>query len=376
MASGYISKKYCNIAIVMLRCRQQNLKRRFSRGWKLLEFPECAFWDPIPGRQPEYFAKIPKHFFVNGVSFMQCVYYERDFPNGFEEKFVFSEQSPYTITVKNFLTEDVVPLHYAATIEILLCDQLCGEIVIEGKHYPLSGKQLFVIPPYTLHSNSVTPGEGTMYVFKVCFEQMDRYINISNFLALRQVTLSQLRYDCPEYDRVMGIVRQLIRHDGDLMQCLSLFIPLFHILSEHTVPEKRPAVDGGFKSTSLQEVVRWTHENYARKIAIEEVAGLTGYSKFYFCSRFKALTGVTYLNYLNTVRLSQACLLLRSGKSVQSVCQSCGFENTSYFIQLFRKKMNTTPYQYALQQRTDQSDDALVLPGSRPLPPDEIPIIR
>ena len=224
---------------------------------------------------------------------MQCVYYERDFPNGFEEKFVFSEQSPYAITVKNFLTEDVVPLHYAATIEILLCDQLCGEIVIEGKHYPLSGKQLFVIPPYTLHSNSVTPGEGTMYVFKVCFEQMDRYINISNFLALRQVTLSQLRYDCPEFDRVMDIVSQLIRYDGDLMRCLS-----------------------------------------------------------------------------------QTCLLLRSGKSVQSVCQSCGFENTSYFIQLFRKKMNTTPYQYALQQRTDQSEDALVLPGSRPLPPDEIPIIR
>lgn len=307
---------------------------------------------------------------------MQCVYYERDFPNGFEEKFFFSEQSPYAITVKNFLTEDVVPLHYAATIEILLCDQLCGEIVVEDKHYPLSGKQLFVIPPYTLHSNSVTPGEGTMYVFKVCFEQMDRYINISNFLALRQVTLSQLRYDCPEFDRVMDIVSQLIRYDGDLMRCLSLFIPLFHILSEHTVPEKRPAVDGGFKSASLQEVVRWTHENYARKIAIEEVAGLTGYSKFYFCSRFKALTGVTYLNYLNTVRLSQACLLLRSGKSVQSVCQSCGFENTSYFIQLFRKKMNTTPYQYALQQRTDQSDDALVLPGSRPLPPDEIPIIK
>ena len=330
--------------------------------------------DEGPG--PRRASYVLKSIFSDRGDFVHCVYYERDFPNGFEEKFVFSEQTPYTITVKNFLTEDIVPLHYAATIEILLCDELCGEIVIEEKHYPLSGRQLFVIPPYTLHSNAVTAGDGTMYVFKVCFEQMDRYINLSNCLALNNIALSQLRNDCPEYEAVMKIVNQLIRRDGDLMGCLSLFIPLFQILSRHTVPEKRPAVDGGFKSTSLQEVVRWTHENYARKIAIEEIAALTGYSKYYFCSRFKALTGVTYLNYLNTVRLSQACLLLRSGKSVQSVCQSCGFENTSYFIQLFRKKMNTTPYQYALQQRTDQSGDALVLPGRRPMPPDEISIIR
>lgn len=305
---------------------------------------------------------------------MQCVYYERDFPNGFEEKFVFSAQAPYSITVKKFLTEDIVPLHYAATIEILLCDGLCGEIVIDGKRHTFSGRQLFVIPPYTLHSNAILPGEGTMYVFKVSFDEMDRYLNVSNYLSLRNITLSQLRHDCPEYDGVARIIQELIAHDGDLMYCLTMIIPLFHILSRHLVPVPRLSANGGFKNTSLQEVVRWTHDNYAHKISIEEVAALTGYSKFYFCSRFKALTGMTYLNYLNSVRLSQACLLLRSGQSVQSVCQSCGFDNTSYFIQLFRRNMNMTPHQYAKQLRTDQPEDTLVIPGRRPMPPDEISI--
>lgn len=305
---------------------------------------------------------------------MQCVYYEGDFPNGFEEKFVFSAQIPYSIRVKRFLAEDIVPLHYAATIEILLCDQLCGEIVIDGKRYPFSGKQLFVIPPYTLHSNIIFPGDGTMYVFKISCEEMDRYLSISNCLSLNGVTLAQLQHDCPEYGQVMEIVQQLIAHDGDLMQCLTQFIPLFQILSRHTVTGQQSSAGGGFKNTSLQEVVRWTHENYARKIFIEEIAALTGYSKYYFCTRFKALTGITYLNYLNSVRLSQACLLLRTGRSVQSVCQSCGFENTSYFIQLFRKNMNMTPYQYAIQQRLDQPEDALLIPGSRPMPPDDIQI--
>ncbi len=303
---------------------------------------------------------------------MQCVYYERDFPNGFEEKFVFSAQRPYSITIKKFFAEDIVPLHYAATVEILLCDQLCGEIVIDGKRHLLSGQQLFVIPPYTLHSNAILPGDGTMYVFKVSLEEMDRYLNISNLLALKGITLSQLPHSCPEYGQVMEILQHLIAHDGDLMQCLTCFLPLFHLLSRRAVPGAHPSAAGGFKTTSLQEVVRWTHENYARKISIDEVAALTGYSKFYFCSRFKALTGITYLNYLNSVRLSQACLLLRSGSSVQSVCQSCGFENTSYFIQFFRKNMNMTPYQYALQQRTDRPEDSSQDADGKTMPPDEI----
>ncbi len=153
----------------------------------------------------------------------------------------------------------------------------------------------------------------------------------------------------------MDIVTALIRHDGDFGECLKQFLPLFLILSRHTVPEQTAgAINPQLKSASLQDLIHWTNENFSRKITIEEAAVLTGYSKFHFCSRFKALTGMTYLNYLNSVRLSHACLLLRSGSSVQSVCQSCGFENTSYFIQFFRKKMNMTPYQYALQQRVEQ----------------------
>ncbi len=303
---------------------------------------------------------------------MQCVYYERDFPNGFEEKMVYSIQTPYTIKVKNFVAEDIVPLHFSSAIEIILCDGIYGEIVIGNHHYQFGGQQLFVIPPYTLHASNIRPCNGIMYTFKIDFDKMAHYINIPHFMELRGLTMAQLRYDCPAYSDVMHIVRQLIRHDGDLTACLNFFLPLFTILSQHIVPEQTgSAMNPQLKSASLQDLMRWTNENYARKITIEDAAAMTGYSKFYFCSRFKALTGSTYLNYLNSVRLTQACLLLRSGKSVQNVCQSCGFENTSYFIQLFRKQMNMTPYQYALQQRTAPPEEAPVAPAGCTAPAKE-----
>lgn len=283
---------------------------------------------------------------------MQCVYFDDRLPNGFEEQFFFSPQMPYTINIKHFQSEDLVPLHYAETIELLLCDHLCGEIVIDSQHYPLEGQQLFVIPPYTVHSNNIQPGSGTMYVFKISFQEMDRYINVRNFLSLGDCQLGQLCYLCPEYDAVRRVVDGLMANDGSLMQCLPYILELFLVLSRHVDRSRNTSpAHARFRESSLQELIRWTHENYARKITIEEVAKLTGYSKYHFCSRFRTLTGMTYMHYLNSVRISQACLQLRNGQSVQDVCRSCGFENTSHFIQLFKRVQHITPYQYASQQK-------------------------
>ncbi len=294
---------------------------------------------------------------------MQCVYLKSDLPNGFEEQFVFSAQMPYTINIKKFPAEDIVPLHYAETIELLLCEELCGEIVIDSNHYPLEGRQLFVIPPYTVHANNIRPGSGTMYVFKISFHEMDRYLNLSNILSLRGCELGQLQYLCPEYAGVKEIVRGLIDRDGDLMACLPLILQLFLLLSRHVEPQRSGEnTNTRLKSASLQELIRWTNENYSRKITIEEAAAMTGYSKYHFCSRFKTLTGMTYMNYLNSVRVSHACLLLQNGESVQAVGRSCGFENASHFIQTFKRIQHVTPYRYASQLKKGTEDEKETLP--------------
>lgn len=282
---------------------------------------------------------------------MQCVYFNSQLPNGFEEKFVFSAQMPYTINIKEFPEEDIVPLHYADTLEILLCDGLCGEIVIDNQRFDLGGQQMFVVPPYTVHSNAIQPGSGSMYVIKVCFREMERYLNVPNLLALQGCSLGELRYVCPEFEKVMDIVDGLIYHDGALLECMPYILNLFLILSRHREPERTSPANARFKGSSLQEVIRWTHENYGRKVTIDEAAAMAGYSKYHFCARFKEMTGMTYMNYLNSVRISYACLFLRNGEAVQDVSRSCGFENVSHFIQLFKRARHMTPYQYATQQK-------------------------
>ena len=48
-------------------------------------------------------------------------------------------------------------------------------------------------------------------------------------------------------------------------------------------------------------------------------------------------------------KIYHACKLLKRGHSLQAVCEDCGFENMSYFIQLFKKIVGITPKQYMLE---------------------------
>jgi len=281
---------------------------------------------------------------------MDRIFHDDKIPNGFEENFEYSAEVPYTIRIKHFREEDIVPLHYAKTVEILVCDDLLGQIIIDNKRYELRGQQVFVIPPYTVHANDIYMCNGRLYVFKVSLPDIAHYVDIPNILESVDCSLDQLAYVCPDHAAVKKLIDELVARDGNLCACLPLVLEIFCILSNYTQTPRENSHDSSrLNAASLQELINWTQKNYMFKISLDDVAQMMGYSKYYFCARFKTLTGITYMNYLNSVRISNACLLLQNGHSVQNVCSACGFENISYFIQVFKKIRHMTPHQYASQ---------------------------
>jgi len=278
---------------------------------------------------------------------MKCVFYDNKKPNGFEEKFAFSREVPYTIHIRKFLVDDIVPLHYAKTIEILFCDHLKGQISINREQYELGGQQLFIIPPYTVHSANMLICSGTLYELKISLEELDHYVNLSRILESSGCRIDQFAYTCPAYTEAFQFLFRMIQSDGCQFPCFSNLLSLFHLLSQHRDTHRISAeVNTESASAFLQELISWTQEHFSEKVTIEEAAKKTGYSKYYFCSRFKELTGITYLNYLNSVRFSHACLLLAGDQSVQEISNACGFDNVSYFIQAFKRFWHCTPGQF------------------------------
>jgi AraC-like DNA-binding protein len=97
----------------------------------------------------------------------------------------------------------------------------------------------------------------------------------------------------------------------------------------------------------INKVCLFIQNNYQNKIYLKEVADIIYLTESNFCKFFKKATGKTYSDYLNEIRINEACrLLIQSDKTVSQISFECGFETLSYFNRVFLTKKGITPSFY------------------------------
>jgi AraC-like DNA-binding protein len=97
----------------------------------------------------------------------------------------------------------------------------------------------------------------------------------------------------------------------------------------------------------INKVCLFIQNNFQNKIYLKEVADIIYLTESNFCQFFKKATGKTYSDYLNEIRINEACrLLVQSEKTISQISYECGFETLSYFNRVFLKKKSITPSKY------------------------------
>lgn len=268
----------------------------------------------------------------------------------FKEYKEFQENRPWDVNSMQFNSDIITPPHYAETIEILLCCNIKGTAYIGGNKFELNGKQVFFIAPNIIHSMQYQKNSGTLLVVKLHPGNLMPFVNLSNILAAGNMDFSSISCYLTAYDELMPLTEQLSNSSLLTVSSLHTILCIFDILLRYSSEEKQqlhmPLIDD-----ALCEIISWTEQHFTEKISLDEIAQRTGYNKNYFCSKFKHATGETYLQYLNNLRIFHACSLLKNGASISSACENSGFENMSYFIQLFKKIVGTTPKKYTAESQ-------------------------
>lgn len=97
----------------------------------------------------------------------------------------------------------------------------------------------------------------------------------------------------------------------------------------------------------LNKVLNYTFSKASENITIDEVAREASLSRSQFSRYFKERTGKTYINFLNELRIENACSQLMDSKNtIEQICYDVGFQNISNFNRQFRKNKNMTPSEY------------------------------
>ncbi|WP_315854473.1 AraC family transcriptional regulator [Aporhodopirellula rubra] len=94
----------------------------------------------------------------------------------------------------------------------------------------------------------------------------------------------------------------------------------------------------------LEAYLDWLHRNFYEPLTLDDAAKSSGMSRRTFTSRFKARTGATWLEYVNSLRVRRAEeLLLEADRKVTSIAFQCGFDDLSTFYRAFKRITGRTP---------------------------------
>jgi len=244
----------------------------------------------------------------------------------------------------------VSPLHYGDTLEVFLVRGIEGETFINGKKFDFAYENIFLIPPGYLHTSNYRKGgngeEDMICAFHINIELLASVLDIKKVLLSDDRTLYSFPIRLQEFQGIWALIQEILREESLFSTKLSYLLQLFTLLGEQAVQESG---DAQYNKAAIR-LVDWVEEHYGEQVTIQKAAEEFGFSKYYFCRWFKENTGATFNDFLNTVRIHHACRFLASGYTIMETAKLCGFEDSSYFIKVFKRVRGLTPGKYAEQE--------------------------
>ncbi|CAG9297864.1 AraC family transcriptional regulator [Celerinatantimonas diazotrophica] len=92
-------------------------------------------------------------------------------------------------------------------------------------------------------------------------------------------------------------------------------------------------------------------QNPEQRMSIVQASEVLHMGRSSFIRYFKKQTGMTFGQWYQQLKISQSISMLTSGKTLQEVAFSCGYQSASSFCAMFKRTIGCTPTEY-LQDNT------------------------
>ena len=132
-----------------------------------------------------------------------------------------------------------------------------------------------------------------------------------------------------------------------LLTLLAVFQQLGH------APDVQPLQAAGIQFTvdpkeeqRINRIYGYVAEHYAETIDLRTVADLTNLTVPAFCRYFKRMTHLTFSDFVNEYRVSQARRRLHTDQPIAAIGAEVGYANLSHFNKTFKALTGKTPSAY------------------------------
>jgi AraC-like DNA-binding protein len=216
-----------------------------------------------------------------------------------------------------------------------------AEYIIENKPYHVTEGDVLYVPKNTHHSANLF-SQNLMECYAISFHL---YNNKGEESELHLPTISKVGVR-PDLIAMYGDFNSswLIKRREYKTKCAAIFIMLLLRYYELILFKKMhipidPRVD---------KIVRLVTDNYAHDLSVETVSKSLNLHPNYFSSLFKTATGLSFRQFLTSVRINNAEILLKDGQfNIAEVAELCGYSDVCYFSRVYKKSRGIPPSKVA-----------------------------
>lgn len=274
---------------------------------------------------------------------------------------------PFTCSNSSGVTEGFRSLHWHNEMEICYIKSGYGKYLINGNEYTFKQGDLFIINNDEIH---VCYDDHDLTMQVILFDPTLIWSGGSNFLDYEYVRpffetdghfSNKLLMDDDSIPLITDVLNEIEQEyvcesKGHELMIKALLMKLMTLITRYTVQDTFPGSDSvaterqtisSVANDHIKDVIEYIEHHYTEAITLNDLADIGQMSIPYLSSSFKALSGVSPIDYTIRIRLSAAKKeLTHTDHSILSIAQNCGFNSLSNFNHLFKSFVGMSPRDY------------------------------
>lgn len=278
-------------------------------------------------------------------------------PDSLHEKVITTDSLP----ARSFAytsPSQLITNHWHNSLEILYMASGKMDVGINNKVYSMHRGNLIIINSGDIHFTHCRE-LSQVYVLQIPYPILKTHIPNYDYVRF-QASDGSVLFNGTDRDReISRMLVQLCQTSSDrspgysllftsqLYQLLYLLFQYYRTDISTTTKQKSDR-----NLTRLEQVMSYVKTHYTQPISLEDGARILSLNPEYFCRYFKKYMGMTFLEYINTVRLYHIHQdLLNTNFSISELMDRNGFSNYKVFAKMFRSTYGCSPSDLRRQHR-------------------------
>ena len=237
-------------------------------------------------------------------------------------------------------TKSSINQHYHGIYEIYFMKSGACNYFIDDRLYEVKSGDLIFIPDGIIHKTNYTGGTHSRLLINCSEDYIPESIrqqvkNLPYLYRGGQVTRDAERI----FSKISEEYSRADTFSNDALKCYTgeLFFLFLRGAEQND--------DREFQRSAAERAAKYVRENYCSQIGLSETADALSVSPEHLSRSFKRETGFGFCEYLLLLRLQKAEYMLKNepGRSVAEVAYACGFNDSNYFSDKFKRTYGIPP---------------------------------